>query len=292
MKQSTLLDALKSLLGSGVITQSEYVSMQRMVERDDDLMDAAYEAYEMDEDAEDLLTHLHASAKYTTRRDHDNVDDDIGELSEAQKTIVSVIDLMLDEGSVDDSGAALLRQLAALNNEFLLAAFEVYSSTGDLADFKDTMQRVLSISVSSMSTTDEAVSSDGAYPSEDIRSMIDAFNFAESTQAVLHLLCEKQHPYLHAAHEIFATGKNRNRLLSAVERLATYYGVDRVLDRLVSAGLITSDQATSVSSRFLQRDPVVLAAWDVFIQSRDINDFADTLLRIARGCQSPMIQFR
>ena len=86
MKQSTLLDALKSLLGSGVITQSEYVSMQRMVERDDDLMDAAYEAYEMDEDAEDLLDTLARIGKiYNEDATHDNVDDDIGELSEAQK---------------------------------------------------------------------------------------------------------------------------------------------------------------------------------------------------------------
>ncbi|GLD97874.1 hypothetical protein PINS_up006571 [Pythium insidiosum] len=107
---------------------------------------------------------------------------------------------------------------------------------------------------------------------------------------VLRGLIEENHNLLQSAYEVYATDGDEAELLDTLQRIAKLqlqaqegallHAFTQVVDE--HCDVLRDHEKGLVKQLFARRNELVRAAWEVFEVERNVGDFGDTLLRIAR----------
>jgi hypothetical protein len=231
--------------------------------------------------------------------------------------LIRNIEELLRKGVISAQYYQVLRALIEEDNEFILAAFEMYEDDGDEAELVDTLQRVArsrarkaslemrrEASVTSETNDAGQVSpeeNDGAglFPATILYRLAGSFVqeglVSEADGKVLGTLIETKSPNLRSAWTQFEEDQDRKQLVESILAAIDHSNIDDmdneeavlpdqpfvgVMGQFLEMGVLNPQAAERMVEEFEQGNPVVLAAWEVFRLETDHSDFLDTLERV------------
>ncbi|TMW61787.1 hypothetical protein Poli38472_010850 [Pythium oligandrum] len=203
----------------------------------------------------------------------------------------------------------LLRALVTQNDSQVLAAVDEYEQTRRLGSLRDHLvnivgeitqelgddERYAALMRSSMEEDpDQALAAALNNWQENLIQFVQRW-FSERKLTLEHVqvlraLIEENHNLLQSSYEVFVTDEDENELLDTLSRIAKLQLQAQEGTRLLAftqvveehCDVLRGHEKTLVKQLFARKNELVRAAWEVFEVERNVEDFGDTLLRIAR----------
>ena len=215
---------------------------------------------------------------------------------------MNLVEMLLDLGLVP-ARRLPLRDIVVSNNPYVQAALELYGSDGDAEDLADTLLRLVP-----EGSDDGAELANAVYAKQQLdrsawastegaRRLISALTeeelFSEAAGVRLDDLLTvhfgtSQQQVLVAAYEIYEQDGDVSefvdtcvRVLQQIEELASKHANAFAL--IISdsnTGSFSSQAQDVLMSLWHVMDPRVMAAWDVYLEDRQLSELVDTLSRI------------
>lgn len=233
----------------------------------------------------------------------------------AHSVLVRVVDSMAASREISKADAAALRQLVSEEDEYVMAALEVYETAvaeagadadDEEAELRDTLARIarergpgaLSRSASASPEPSEEGGEAGAYPKSQLLEFVAVMESGAAISAreaaVLRGSVSLRDPQMANAYKKFTEDRDFAALARAVvARVRPAAGGDGdewtddlrarhayLVDEMVRAGLLTGAEGKRLTAPV--PDVVVRAAWSLFDDDLDQNELVDTLTRVAR----------
>jgi hypothetical protein len=301
--QRQVVQAIRMLRkGRGITPAQELELIRRLFERDE-IVFAALEAYIEDKDKEELVDTLLRIARLSSVAPHSSVAARPAAPTPMADELFRVIQSMKDAGAVDLSEQRLLQSLASDENEYVMAAFEVYENDRDEDELRDTLLRVVRIyttgPTSSAPTTEETAPSagNGSYPSRELLEFVQVLRkeqmlTADDARLVRKLIAHRNNLLL-AAMEAYQADGDSEELRDTLFRIIKFQQqsegsssgsdkFDHVLASMIKAGYLSDAQATRLQDLYRGKHEMVVAAWEVFRLEESLEDLMDTLIRVLR----------
>jgi hypothetical protein len=231
----------------------------------------------------------------------------------------AVVDKMLQEGIVDENGAQDLKRLIQENTPLIQTAFKLYETDDDLVDLRITLMRLLELensrqalleeseasSASALDDTidyglDDSVEDEETYQNiirkayDVVCTLADASLFSSQEKATLTALLRqdgtKEQDVIVSAYEVYEVDGDEDDFVDTCTRVVSHLNLrvaqdfalfDSVMANIVENEVIEDSEANQLSLLFRQGDARLSAAWDVFNETEDINEFIDTIKRIS-----------
>ena len=179
--------------------------------------------------------------------------------------ITGIVNLMARTGSITASEADILKRLVTIEDDYVIAAYDLFCQDGDVEELEDTLLRCARLELSRRANADysQRVATRSVAKSESEDSQPEPSNVSSERRYV----------------ESFLTSVGvRNTWDSSVpERFIV------AVFATAQKGLLTMGQARALCDLYQAQYDLVLAAWEVFTVQSDVPDLMDTLLRIVRG---------
>ncbi len=308
--------------------------LRALVLRDDEMVMAAQEVFEMDGNLEELKDTLLRIARVVSGDTHEPVttitatgassslDNDPSAtnlnmsliLDEYQNFLDKVVTDLHMRKMIDEDALGKLRDLIDSSDPQIRNILEEFQKSKDLNALVDSLL-VLSKVGSSDAQDNESSSERRArkyeehakemeqviaglvsptFPTNEVSNIIQDITAAIATASssntptklkdidilTLQLLLEKEHPYLQLIYEDYEKKEDYESLIENLEALAITYGITNVLVAMENKGLATRVDSILLKQLFTAGNPSVLAAWDVYVEEHDEDDFCDSLYRI------------
>jgi hypothetical protein len=221
--------------------------------------------YEDSEDnVPDRRRNVYGDSKEEEEEQEDGSED--GEDTEHRNAVLlGLANIMQRSKTISDNEARVLRELIQNEDDYVLAAYDLFRQDGNMEELQDTLVRCSRLGMSRKEQTQQA---EAAATAAKARVAV-----ADEKRVQDKVAAEREY----VESFLGAMGVRNNWVGSVPERfiVAVFASAQK--------SLLTVGQAKALCDLFQARYDLVLAAWEVFTVQGDVADLMDTLVRIVRG---------
>lgn len=348
---SSLVTILDTWKNDGLITAAHFNCLKGLMDEQNEVVMGAYEAYEADDDQEELFDTLLRVAKFVNGPESFNslveghfsaddqkrltelyeesnravrvaweiyqVDQDLDgfidtlqrilrnryltnttpSLNREKAALRSVISQMQLDGAIAEVDETYLMTLVSENNPIIIAAFEAYMVDQDIGDLVETLLFILH--EKPPEAENAPVSSDSAADTllDLVLSLEETGTLSAKETRQLETLIRMDDDRIMAAYSVYLSEFDADDLVDTIVRIARQAEVDatggddvgeRKLQELVDTGKLSKEEIEILKRKIRAHDPKVLGAYDVLVDTDDLDDFLDTIQRIAKSHAKPV----
>lgn len=322
--QEVVLRCCDELYMAEELPEGHLLFLRHLVLIRDDEVATAYEQYESDNDYQNLAMNL-CDIAFSHPRDEESSTSSSSQSfpqreAEAtatrkktsptpmQSTIQGVISLMYRAGDLTTAEAILLEQMANSENEYIVAAYDLFENDGDLAELEDTLMRCAKLELRKRGYTPReemrkpdshapqkiAVEKEYVESGEDSDSSEDMGEEESSSSGGSGSSASDSASDASADENSSDDSDVENLYFTQLTDLLSNLGVTNMWENTVpqrfmlavfaaaQKKIMTVGQARALCDLYQAHYDLVLAAWEVYNVQGDAVDFIDTLIRIVR----------
>ncbi|KAF4318863.1 hypothetical protein BBO99_00004169 [Phytophthora kernoviae] len=269
-----------------LLTPADATTLRRMISQRHNLLESAYEVYEGDGDASELLDTLQRVAKLQRQIEQTQVVPKSNDHSPRQRPqLEDVVRQMQRRGSLQPSDAAGLLLLFRGGNEALQAADEAFQADGDVHELEETLLLV----VKHAKFGEEEATDESQAVSRLVAELGKSGRLEKWQIQLLLSLIKSNDVRLLAAVDVYNEDQNAEELVDTLEILVELAAWERHrramvhdwIPPLAQSGKLPRGGAERLVHLVKERDDRVVAALVVYLSDGNKEEFVDTLARIA-----------
>mmetsp|Transcript_13985 Transcript_13985/g.23160 ORF Transcript_13985/g.23160 Transcript_13985/m.23160 type:complete len:1107 (-) Transcript_13985:207-3527(-) len=272
--QEEVLQCCDHLYLSRKITDNQLLYLRHLVLIREEEVAEVYDEFQIHRDLDRMFRELHRIANTHPKNPDDEEDDEEGEEDDEETemaemaaspafatTLGGVLSLMHRAQLVTAAEAMLLNHMIVTENEFLLAAHELFVHDGDINELQDTMIRCAKLVSRRMNERQEYKEEDESEEDEEE---------SEGNED------PEDHSHSQLDEILDAVGVQNSWSATVPSRfiLAVFAAAQK--------DLLAVGQARALCDLYQAKYDLVRAAWEVYNVQGDVVDFTDTLRRIVR----------
>jgi hypothetical protein len=310
-----LVQIMQMMEAKGLLNSDDISQLMTLVENRNQVIFAAFEAFEADQDLDELVDTLQLVANYSSEQAQSmssvggarTLSSSAEGVGDASEELLELIEALETDAKLSSIEASALAKMVHLGDEYVMAAHDVYVSDQDVDDLIDTLQRIAKREVKATNNVAENHEPNENDDDDDEEEAVqrmrhlkllfqDGLLGSEETRALMRL-AEDEDPKLMAAFDVFDSINDQEDLLDSLKRLLIVMSSDQNPDsadkedsttveeqflQIASEMHLSPSETTALRNCLANEDTLVKAAQRVYQLEQDAEDLKDTLQRVAR----------
>lgn len=305
--QEDLLEICDELYGAGKIIENQLLYLRHLILIREEVVVNAYDEYQSTNNVKQLaealtnIAYTHPLGDNNDNTDKDSKkeetkttqeDDDSLTMDQVSEGLMKIVSVMIKNKLITENEVDVLLELIALEDDVVIAAYELYLKNNQLNELQDTLLRCVRLEIRRRLGGDSSKSSPTAASSAASSATSSATSSASDSSSSDSNYHEKVKNFA----SLFTSPQSVQQLRSGnMDKLAEVLGIQvkqlephvpqDFLNLLIFAffqgeEIFSQTEIFTLIKYYLQKNELVLSAWEVFNVQHDVADLFDTLKRI------------